>query len=125
MKVLKSLALFACLLTAATAQAETHIRPQPGFLSHDSDAVLPNSPWKENGMPDAGKFNPAGAATETSLSATDSPSAAVPAPAAMTHYPPAIVIRERVRKPYALVAAPTLPCAPRYCPARRARADRN
>ena len=46
------------------------------------------------------------------------------APAAMTYYPPAIVITERPRKPYALVAAPTLPCAPAYCP-RRVRVDRN
>ena len=42
----------------------------------------------------------------------------------MTYYPPAIVITERPRKPYALVAAPTLPCAPAYCP-RRVRVDRN
>ena len=42
----------------------------------------------------------------------------------MTYYPPAIVITERPRKPYALVAAPTLPCAPAYC-TRRVRVDRN
>jgi hypothetical protein len=47
-------------------------------------------------------------------------------PAAQTYYPPAIVITERPVKPYALVAAPTLPCAPGYCPrSRPRRADRN
>ena len=46
------------------------------------------------------------------------------APAAIT-YPPAIVIDVRPPKPYALVAAPTLPCAPGYCPRLRPRPDRN
>ena len=48
------------------------------------------------------------------------------APAAMTYYPPAIVIDERPVKPYALAASPTLPCAPAYCPRQvRVRVDRN
>lgn len=115
----KLLALAACVLATATAQATT--AAQPGFLTHDSDAVLPNSPWKEQGMPDAGMFNPAGGDDEGP--AAYSPAAA-PAPAAMT-YPPAIVIDTRQPKPYALVASPTLPCAPGYCPRLRPRADRH
>lgn len=53
------------------------------------------------------------------------PAPAVIAPAAQTYFPPATMVVERPPKPYALVAAPTLPCAPAYCPIRRARADRN
>ena len=82
----------------------------------NDDDVLPNSPWKERGMPDAGGFNP-----------TLRPTAqgGWVAPAAMTYYPPMTLIEERPAKPYALVAAPTLPCAPGYCPIRAPRADRN
>ncbi|MDO5288967.1 MAG: hypothetical protein Q4F13_04950 [Pseudomonadota bacterium] len=124
MTFFKPFALAACLLAAATAaQAQFPLQAQPGFLTHDSDAVLPNSPWKERGMPDAGKFNPAGGPDAPVSVAGE----AAVAPAAMTYYPPAIVLDERPRKArgYALVAAPTLPCAPAYCPRRVARADRN
>lgn len=108
----KTLLLAAALLLAGTAQA--------AMGAHNTDEVLPNSPFKEAGQPDAGDFNPAGgAALQPALVA-----APLASPAAMTYYPPAIVIAERPRKPYALVAAPTLPCAPAYCP-RRVRVDRN
>ncbi|MDO5624736.1 MAG: hypothetical protein Q4G71_08615 [Pseudomonadota bacterium] len=121
MTALQSFSLVACLLAASVAHAST-VQPQPGYLVVDSDAVLPNSPWKERGMPDAGTFNPA-AGVQEAPTAAEAP--AVVAPAAMTYYPPAILIQDRPRKPYALVAAPTLPCAPAYCPRRVARADRN
>lgn len=108
----------AALLLGGTAHAALSI--------HNSDEVPPNSPWKEHGMPDAGKFNPAGGHDQAAPPVVVSPQPVeVVAPAAMTHYyPPAIVISERAPKPYALVAAPTLPCAPAYCP-RRVRVDRN
>ena len=85
--------------------------------AQNSDLVFPNSPQK----PDAGEFNPVGdGANATAVQATPF------IPAAQTYYPPAIVITERPVKPYALVAAPTLPCAPGYCPrSRPRRADRN
>ena len=89
--------------------------------AHNTDDVPPNSPWKEQGQPDAGKFNPA---DDHDLTKVPAVVVTHVAPAAMTYYPPAIVITERPRKPYALVAAPTLPCAPAYCP-RRVRVDRN
>ncbi|MDO5691721.1 MAG: hypothetical protein Q4G70_04465 [Pseudomonadota bacterium] len=101
----------AALLLSSTAYAATS--------AHNTDDVLPNSPWKEQGQPDAGRFNPTGGDDDA-----QGVVAAPVAPAAVT-YPPAIVISERARKPYALVAAPTLPCAPGYCATRRARADRN
>ena len=109
----KPVLVAAALLLGSTAHA--------ALSAHNTADVLPNSPWKEQGQPDAGKFNPAGG-----HDLAERPAAAlVPvAPAAMTYYPPAIVITERPRKPYALVAAPTLPCAPAYCP-RRVRVDRN
>lgn len=96
--------------------------------AQNSDAVAPNSPLKELGFPDAGTFNPNGdglvrAAPVVMVVPAPPPTYTV-APAAMTYYPPAIVITERPRRPYALVAAPTLPCAPAYCP-RRVRVDRN
>ena len=66
---------------------------------------------------DAGHFNPVGAGASAQP-------VLVAAPAALTHYPPVILLVDRPRKPYALVAAPTLPCAPAYCP-RRVRVDRH
>ena len=87
--------------------------------AENSDAVLPNSPRKERGYPDAGRFNPVGGDVVMAVA----PLVYV-APAAIT-YPPAIVIDVRPPKPYALVAAPTLPCAPGYCPRLRPRPDRN
>ncbi len=109
----KTVLLAAVLALAGSAHA--------ALSAHNTDAVLPNSPLKEAGMPDAGTFNPAGSgATQSAVTAP------AVAPAAMTYYPPAIVIDERPVKPYALVAAPTLPCAPGYCPRQvRVRADRN
>lgn len=109
----KPVLVAAALLLGSTAHA--------ALSAHNTDDVLPNSPWKEQGQPDAGKFNPAGGHDLAEVPAV----VVVPvAPAAMTYYPPDIVITERPRKPYALVAAPTLPCAPAYCP-RRVRVDRN
>ena len=88
--------------------------------AENSDAVLPNSPLKERGYPDAGRFNPVGGdVVEMGVAP-----AVYLAPAAIT-YPPAIVIDVRPPNPYALVAAPTLPCAPGYCPRLRPRPDRN
>ncbi|QTD46541.1 hypothetical protein [Ottowia testudinis] len=89
--------------------------------AENSDLVPPNSPFKELGFPDAGKFNPNDDAK--AHAAAGAPAVHV-APAAMT-YPPAIVIDTRASRPYALVAAPTLPCAPGYCPRPRPRRDRN
>jgi hypothetical protein len=108
-------ALIVMALCAAAASAQAH----PSHIN--SDEVLPNSPFKELGMPDAGEFNPVGdGANAAAVQATPL------IPAAQTYYPPAIVITERPVKPYALVAAPTLPCAPGYCPrSRPRRADRN
>ena len=108
----KPILVAAALLLGSTAHA--------ALSAHNTDDVLPNSPWKEQGQPDAGRFNPAGGHEELAPAVVVVPVA----PAAMTYYPPAIVITERPRKPYALVAAPTLPCAPAYCP-RRVRVDRN
>lgn len=70
-------------------------------------------------MPDAGTFNP--------YSRPVADAAVVVAPAAMTYYPPVSVEHEHPVQPYALIAAPTLPCAPGYCPIRmkRPRADRH
>ena len=67
-------------------------------------------------VPDAGKFNP----TWRPVAANS-----YVAPTAMTYYPPMTLIEDRPIKPYALVAAPTLPCAPGYCPIRAPRRDRN
>ena len=107
----KPVLVAAALLLGSTAHA--------ALSAHNTDAVLPNSPLKEAGMPDAGTFNPAGSgATQSAVTAP------AVAPTAMTYYPPAIVIDERPVKPYALAASPTLPCAPAYCP-RRVRVDRN
>lgn len=104
---------FALLISAVLlAAGSAHARPDPV----NDDDVLPNSPWKERGMPDAGGFNP----TLRPVSATG-----YVAPTAMTYYPPMTLIEDRPLKPYALVAAPTLPCAPGYCPVRAPRADRN
>ena len=108
----KPVLVAAALLLGSTAHA--------ALSAHNTDDVLPNSPWKEQGQPDAGKFNPASGHEELAPAVVVVPVA----PAAMTYYPPAIVITERPREPYALVAAPTLPCAPAYCP-RRVRVDRN
>ena len=110
---LAAAALAATLLLGPAAHA--------AIGAQNSDDVLPNSPFKELGQPDAGTFNPAGRHADE-LRPT------WVAPAAMTYYPPVQVIAaERPRKPYALVAAPTLPCAPGCCPAPRVRvrADRN
>ncbi len=82
----------------------------------NDDAVRPNSPWKAHGIPDAGLFNPNWQARHEGTYV---------APTAMTYYPPMDLIEERPMKPYALIAAPTLPCAPGYCPIRAPRADRN
>lgn len=113
---IKPVLVAAALLLGSSAHA--------ALSAINTDEVPPNSPWKEQGQPDAGKFNPAGGMEHEALPAVAEEAAPV-APAAMTHYyPPAIVITERAPKPYALVAAPTLPCAPAYCP-RRVRADRN
>lgn len=88
--------------------------------AENSDAVRPDSPLKESGFPDAGAFNP------TDDGAAYRASGIAPAPAAMTYYPPALVIDAPPPRPYALVAAPTLPCAPGYCPQRvRVRVDRH
>ena len=87
--------------------------------AQDSDLVPPNSPLKERGFPDAGKFNP----NDDGALRTDVVMRA--APAAATYYPPVIVIDAPPPRPYALVAAPTLPCAPAYCPRLRPRVDRN
>ena len=106
------------LLISAVLLAAGNAYAVPDAVNDDD--VLPNSPWKEQGQPDAGRFNPAGGHEELAPAVVVVPVA----PAAMTYYPPAIVITERPRKPYALVAAPTLPCAPAYCP-RRVRVDRN
>ncbi len=87
--------------------------------AHNSDLVPPNSPLKERGFPDAGKFNPNddGASHARALTPV--------APAAAT-YPMAIIVTDApARRPYALVAAPTLPCVPAYCPRLRPRVDRN
>lgn len=88
--------------------------------AENSDAVLPNSPLKERGFPDAGQFNPTWTTAPDRLSAL--PTLTV-APAAVLYRP--IVRHVPPPRPYALVAAPTLPCAPGYCPRLRARADRN
>ncbi|MFT4193470.1 hypothetical protein [Ottowia sp.] len=110
----KTVLLAAVLALAGSAHA--------ALSAHNTDEVRPNSPFKEAGMPDAGTFNPAGGGTAQSALAA----APAVAPAAMTYYPPAIVIDERPSRPYALVAAPTLPCAPAYCPRQvRVRVDRN
>lgn len=113
------LALAACLLAGAAAHADV------GLSYTDSDLVLPNSPFKAN-MPDAGIFNPTGPVDDSAAARPLYSEAEVPAPAAYT-YPPAIVLKEKKHKPkaYALVAAPTLPCAPGYCPLRAPRRDRN
>ena len=103
----KPVLVAAALLLGSTAHA--------ALSAHNTDDVLPNSPWKERGMPDAGKFNP----TWRPVAANS-----YVAPTAMTYYPPMTLIEDRPIKPYALVAAPTLPCAPAYCP-RRVRVDRN
>jgi hypothetical protein len=113
----KPILFAAAVLLAGTAHA--------ALTAHNTDEVPPDSPWKAQGQPDAGTFNPAGGAGDApAIAALPAPAAALPpAPAAVT-YPPAIVIGEPARKPYALVAAPTLPCAPGYCP-RRVRVDRH
>ena len=109
---IKPILLAAAILLGGNAHA--------AMSFHNTDEVLPNPPWKEHGIPDPGRFNPAGG-LEREIVVLEP---VIVAPAAMTYYPPAIVIDRRVRKPYALVAAPTLPCAPGYCP-RRVRVDRN
>ena len=48
----KPVLVAAALLLGSTAHA--------ALSAHNTDDVLPNSPWKEQGQPDAGKFNPAG-----------------------------------------------------------------
>ena len=108
MKKTFALLISALLLLAGGAQAASD--------AINDDAVLPNSPWKAHGMPDSGGFNP-----------TWQPSheGRYVAPTAMTYYPPMTLIEERTVKPYALVAAPTLPCAPGYCPILAPRPDRN
>ena len=119
---IRPILIAAALLLAGSAHA--------ALSAHNTDEVLPNSPFKERGVPDSGEFNPA--AVDVSVAAPAHPArtevvTAPPVPTAMTYYPPAIVINERPRKPYALVASPTLPCAPAYCPrvVRSARVDRN
>ena len=102
-----ALLISAVLLLAGGAHAQDAI---------NDDAVLPNSPWKERGMPDAGGFNPTWLPHHASQYV---------APTANTYYPPMDLIEERPVKPYALVAAPTLPCAPGYCPILAPRRDRN
>ena len=96
--------------------------------AHNSDAVAPNAPLKALGFPDPGIFNPNGAgpalAAPGVLMVPAAPPLALVAPAAVT-YPPAIVVTERAPRPYALVAAPTLPCAPGYCTPLRPRRDRH
>ena len=75
----------------------------------------------------------AGCATTEMASDQASAPIAAPAPAPMFVPVPAVVLpadaRGTAARPrYALVAAPTLPCAPGYCPApvvRAPRADRN
>ncbi|MFT3777874.1 MAG: hypothetical protein QM772_06280 [Ottowia sp.] len=109
----KTVLLAAVLALAGSAHA--------ALSAHNTDAVRPNSPFKEAGMPDAGTFNPAG--PDAAPSAVAAP---VAAPAARPPHPPASVARQRPPRPYALAASPTLPCAPAYCPsAVRVRADRN
>ena len=104
----------ALLMTAALLLAGVaHAAPD----AVNDDNVRPNSPWKAHGIPDAGKFNPTWRPIHEG---------GYVAPAAMTYYPPMVLIDEPARlKPYALVAAPTLPCAPGYCPIRAPRPDRN
>ena len=102
------------LLISAVLLAAGNAYAVPDAVNDDD--VLPNSPWKERGMPDAGKFNP----TWRPVAANS-----YVAHAAMTYYPPMTLIEDRPLKPYALVAAPTLPCAPGYCPIRAPRRDRN
>ena len=103
---------FALLISALLLAGTAHAVPD----EVNDDDVKPNSPRKERGMPDAGTFNPTWRTTHE---------ASYVAPTAMTYYPPMDLIEERPVKPYALVAAPTLPCAPGYCPIRAPRLDRN
>ena len=103
---------FALLISALLLAGTVHAAPD----AVNDDDVLPNSPWKEHGIPDAGKFNPTWRPVYGS---------AYVAPTAMTYYPPMDLIEDHRIKPYALVAAPTLPCAPGYCPIRAPRFDRN
>lgn len=87
--------------------------------AQNSDLVPPNSPLKPLGFPDAGQFNPNDDGALQGLAVTRV------APAAATYYPPVIVLDTPSPRPYALVAAPTLPCAPAYCPRLRPRRDRH
>ncbi|MFV0678861.1 hypothetical protein [Ottowia sp.] len=115
MSIIKSTFIVATLWAAAGSA-------QAALSAVNTDDVLPNSPYKDIGMPDAGEFNPTGGGADAQRQMAAEPFI----PAATTYYPPATVIDERQVKPYALVAAPTLPCAPVYCPrAVRVRADRN
>ncbi len=124
MRFARHLVLAACLLAAAGAYAQDNFHS-----TTDSDAILPNSPYKECDMPDAGDFNPVGSACDGCC--TPQPECSCCgcntyyAPAAIT-YAPARVTQARVwrRREPALLAAPTLPCAPGYCPMRRPRRDR-
>lgn len=112
---MKNLAPTALLITGLLLGATVLAAPS----AHNSDLVPPNSPLKDRGFPDAGKFNPNDDAAQQ---AADRQAVA---PAAITYYPPAIVIDAPPPRPYALVAAPTLPCAPAYCPRLRPRPDRH
>lgn len=100
--------LLLCLGAAAAPSAE------------NTDTVLPNSPLKESGFPDAGQFNPTWVGGPDRLAALPG---TVVAPAAIVYAP--TVRHTSAPRAYALVAAPTLPCAPGYCPRLRARLDRN
>ena len=100
--------LLLCLGAAAAPSAE------------NTDTVLPNSPLKDSGFPDAGQFNPTRMAGPDRLAAFPG---TVVAQATIV-YPPTVRLVPAPRA-YALVAAPTLPCAPGYCPRLRARVDRN
>ena len=84
----------------------------------NTDFVQPNSPYKAEGMPDAGTFNPNWRYRR-----------GVPlhqAPTAMFVFPPADYAPPAPQATgYKLVAAPTLPPAPGYGYVRLRRADRN
>ena len=130
MRFARPLVLAACLLLAGGAGAQDNF---PNTT--DSDAFLPNSPYKEQCMPDAGDFNPVGVPGDACL--RPSPAAAVVDAGddccccgcqTTAAYAPSVVVEPRRvhrRRAYALQPAPTLPCAPGYCPLRVARRDRN
>ena len=58
MKTLSTAGLIAAALLAASGAAMA--QNDPNQSAQNSDASRPNSPFKANGMPDAGKFNPTG-----------------------------------------------------------------